>query len=812
MNKTLVLVLALLCGPLFAQHHIITAVNNPADGGLIDGLVPLEVFGGVDFETGNLADYAFDNSSSDYPWMVWSNAHAGGYCMASANNGHHNTDSYIEMTVDFATEGYVRFYSRVSSQKSGDQGKFFVDGTQWLEEAGTNGPWGDHFFEVSAGTHTFRWLYHKNGSVNAGEDRYYVDDIAFGLANYTQGHLCTLTATAQEGYAFVNWTENGAVVSTDPVYSFDVTCGRSLTANYRYADVNLSYGALAGIFSVSADEQVRFSKGNLQYIGSADAPYWKFAEHQWDCLDLNAQTGASPLANRDRFGWGTSGYDHGAVCYQPWSNSAFYGDYFAYGQFDCDLCDQSGKADWGYNPVLNGGDIVHLWRTLKNTEWLYLFRSRTTASGILYAKANVNNVNGVVLLPDDWNESYYPLNNTNQGNANYNTNVINSLQWDILEAHGAVFLPAEGTGGSYWSASYENTNEACRVEFGNGYLYPNEVDLRSSRQSVRLVCALQPTVGHTLHLENGWKWFSSFVEYGADALSELENSIGASEVATATIKSQTGVRMYENGNWYSNTLTTLENENMYMAQLDAALDVTLTGPIANPEEHPVTLPKGWKWIGFMSPTSMSLANALSNLTPHEDDIIKGQNGFATYSGTAWAGSLKSLEPGKGYMYQNTGDEAVTLVYPVAGKGCGMAEEAALQWKSNPAKYARNMSLMISLDGMDLAEGSHEIGAFVNGECRGSALIQRVEGIDTPLAFLTVCGEENDVVSFKVYDVKAGKALESSVKERIVFTADVVFGSLRHPYLLHVSGCDGDTCAVSVVARAGEHGDELVVAE
>ena len=76
------------------------------------------------------------------------------------------------------------------------------------------------------------------------------------------------------------------------------------------------------------------------------------------------------------------------------------------------------------------------------------------------------------------------------------------------------------------------------------------------------------------------------------------------------------------------------------------------------------------------------------------------------------------------------------------------------------------------------------------------------------------GEEDDVVSFKVYDVKAAKVLESSVKERIVFTADAVFGSLRHPYLLHVSGRDGDVCAVaaSVVARASEHGDELVVAE
>ena len=62
---------------------------------------------------------------------------------------------------------------------------------------------------------------------------------------------------------------------------------------------------------------------------------------------------------------------------------------------------------------------------------------------------------------------------------------------------------------------------------------------------------------------------------------------------------------------------------------------------------------------------MSLENALSNLTPNEGDVIKGQNGFATYSGTAWTGSLKILEPGRGYMYQNNGDEALILIYPTA---------------------------------------------------------------------------------------------------------------------------------------------------
>lgn len=47
---------------------------------------------------------------------------------------------------------------------------------------------------------------------------------------------------------------------------------------------DIPIGAINGLFSVSATKKVYFSKGNLQYIGSASTPYWKFAEHQWDYL------------------------------------------------------------------------------------------------------------------------------------------------------------------------------------------------------------------------------------------------------------------------------------------------------------------------------------------------------------------------------------------------------------------------------------------------------------------------------------------------------------------------------------------------
>ena len=291
-----------------------------------------------------------------------------------------------------------------------------------------------------------------------------------------------------------------------------------------------------------------------------------------------------------------------------------------------------------------------------------------------------------------------------------------------------------------------------------------------------------PTVEQTITLENGWKWISSYVAYDENSLSNLENAISTSEVNAATIKSQTKYRTYEDGNWYGN-MNSMENENMYMVQLDQSLTVTLTGPVANPEDYPITLNKGWNWIGFLAPTTMSLENALADLDINVDDVIKGQNGFSTYSGTAWVGSLKNLESGKGYMYQNMGDESLTLVYPASAKGSVKEDNIELHWKSDPYRFAHNLSMMVSLDGTSLSEGSHEIGAFVNGECRGSALIQEVDGM--AMAFLTVSGEAGDLVSFKVYDVNANEEL-SGVDEHIVFANDALYGNLRQPYMLHLN--------------------------
>ncbi len=53
-----------------------------------------------------------------------------------------------------------------------------------------------------------------------------------GPDTFYHGQTASLQATPAEDYNFVNWTENGSVVSHNPQYSFTVTQGRNLTANF----------------------------------------------------------------------------------------------------------------------------------------------------------------------------------------------------------------------------------------------------------------------------------------------------------------------------------------------------------------------------------------------------------------------------------------------------------------------------------------------------------------------------------------------------------------------------------------------------
>ena len=342
-----------------------------------------------------------------------------------------------------------------------------------------------------------------------------------GGGSYQQGQTCTLSAIPASGYTFVKWTENGSQVSTNVNYTFTVTGDRSLVANFNYnGGSNAPTGAIDGLFTINSNgNQVYFSKGNLQYKASNGT--WRFATNQWDYVGTQTPdqwgcVGGTVEGSDNRYisetyngwidllGWGTSGWNCGNTYYYPWdSDDSCLECYGPYGNNN--LTGSFANSDWGfYNSISNGGNQSHQWRTLTLSEWDYVINQRTTTSGIRYAKAVVNTVQGMILLPDNWSASYYSLGDTNNGEASFDSNIINSSTWiNSLQAHGAVFLPTTGyrlgptrvdfvnVVGYYWSASHESGRNAYNLMIQNAYIQTDDSYFRCAGFSVRLVCPAQ---------------------------------------------------------------------------------------------------------------------------------------------------------------------------------------------------------------------------------------------------------------------------------------------------------------------------------
>ena len=256
-------------------------------------------------------------------------------------------------------------------------------------------------------------------------------------------------------------------------------------------------GAIKGKFSVAPGKQVYFSKGNLQATteNKGESWTWSFATNQWDFVGNqvanNAIKGRSVVS------------DNGTVDLFIWSISdQYYGIHVLENHFDP-------LVDWGNNPISNGGNQPNLWRTLTQDEWAYLLQTREDAAN-RYGFAKVNDIPGVVFLPDEWTLpsglAFTPgATGTSTITGNWSevaaTNIYDINQWHAMEENGAVFLPAagdrnrtdvfaDGYVGYYWSATLvSNGTKACCIAFFNSsrFFQNYAFDRNEYGLSVRLV-------------------------------------------------------------------------------------------------------------------------------------------------------------------------------------------------------------------------------------------------------------------------------------------------------------------------------------
>lgn len=129
-----------------------------------------------DFETNNFDsfDWEFGGNSN---WTTTTGAYEGTYCAKSGAINHSQTTSLM-LNAEVVADGDISFQRKVSSETNYDYLRFYIDATQMGSWSGTSG-WVEQTYAVSAGTHTFKWEYTKDGAVVGGSDCGWVDYIVF---------------------------------------------------------------------------------------------------------------------------------------------------------------------------------------------------------------------------------------------------------------------------------------------------------------------------------------------------------------------------------------------------------------------------------------------------------------------------------------------------------------------------------------------------------------------------------------------------------------------------------------------------------
>ena len=570
-----------------------------------------------------------------------------------------------------------------------------------------------------------------------------------GGGSYEQGSNCTVTATANSGYTFTNWTENGNVVSTNADYNFTVSSNRSLVANFDSNPVNCIINA-----SASPAYGGSVSGAGTYALGQTCTLY---ASPNSDYMFLNWTEGIS--------------WEAGGVVV-------------------------STSTDYSFTVTGNRNLVANFVSASVDHHWTF----------DPYQFSDNMNVLGVVTLDGELIES----------------ELIEVGAFCGNECRGSNFMTIEGTqylvlmtlfgenGDVITFRAYDHqvgqeieaTCVSTLVFEANGVvgMPPDDLYVFDFQTNV--------DVTQTTTFNSGWTWWSPFIETeDANILGQLKEGLGANGLV---IKSQLQATMHLGSNWVG-TLT-MNNEDGYMVKANAVVEVDITGQAAMAENHPITLNSGWTWIGYPSTETMSVTEALANLTPQVNDVIKGQNASAMYMAGQWRGSL-TLTPGIGLMYKSNSNSQKTLIYANPSKMTETeAKSIETYWNANHSAYPTNMTVLavVELEGEELTNGDYELAAFVGNECRGSVRLMDVEPLNRHFALLTVSGEEAAELRFALYDTEAGEEYHNS-DETLAYETDAVFGSPDEPFVIRFrsnTGVDEWANSVQVFPNPVEHGQSV----
>lgn len=335
----------------------------------------------------------------------------------------------------------------------------------------------------------------------------------------------------------------------------------------------------------------------------------------------------------------------------------------------------------------------------------------------------------------------------------------------------------------YGNAENANKEIVFKVwDAGTGIIYPSVATNKAITYQANTLIGTtadpyiwnaENKVEQTIALANGWNWNSLFVQEDDMTIEALLKNIKSQ---TVMVKNKTVFGVPSDSSW-AGKLDKLTNGEMYKIRTSQAVNWNILGELVVPAQSRILVYPGWNWIGYNASYNLPIADAFAGLDPQNGDQVKGQTGFAIFQDYEWIGTLKTLAPGRGYMYYSQATDSKTFAYPsntVSTRSATVETEAdAYYIPVSENLYSGNMTMIaVVKDGEQLVTNA-EVGVFAGTECRTA------ESIDEDgLLFLTISGEGSGTsLVFRVYV----DGNEKIVDQNLSYSDDAILGSLQKPY-------------------------------
>ena len=548
---------------------------------------------------------------------------------------------------------------------------------------------------------------------------------ASGSGSYYCIESCTLTATPNEGYTFLYWTENDSIISRDTVYSIYVSENRNFVAHFGHRFTVESVPEIGGILSFSNTIPI-YGDHDYQRIESAAELF------PGDRVVLSAHCNPNNLNHyvaKKALGSNTGSYSvtpftsetNGSIEMLPDTIKNNIENYYWILNITADAnYEFNNRIQEAYSVPVNLNDYAsiftitegisdpdawipnqhglvistpgsnkrlcylhdHIYSGMTFTGFgLWNYDNQEKYVGILdlftqHADAYTANNNDTVTLLALPNPHYHFVNWTKDGieySTNHSISFINTEACHYaanfeLNTHEITVLAEPNTGGIVIGSNTYNAGDTCTIT-----ATPNQGYTFNYWKSNGMIVSTLPTYSFVVTESDDYvAYFTPNIATQAFELAEGWNwwapmvHVSLQQLQEALADKGIAINSQSSGSSHRTGATwTGDLQSIIpgqMYRIQANQACTIDLSGMSVDSSSVDLHPGLTWFGYID-AQKPIAQALSGFQPAIGDMINSQSdGFAIYGSNGWSGTLQRLQTGLGYNYLSAAANTKTLSF------------------------------------------------------------------------------------------------------------------------------------------------------